>query len=551
MPTAYSYSRFSSPEQAKGRSKARQLEACVAYCKAHGLDLATDEDNTFLDEGLSAYKSEHVGEKGQLKRFLDRVADGSITPGSFLIIESLDRMGREVVGDAYSRLHELTRAGINVVTLTDGQVYRKGADLVQMITSIVVMARAHEESDTKSKRVGDAMRKKQEKARTHGTPMGRQVPMWLTVTAGGFEVNAERVAVVRRIFQMAIDGYGKAVIAKTLNVEGIPSFKGTAWGSSSVDKVINNRAVLGEYQPFTVQGVESGKRQPTGEAITNFYPAVVDAETFYAAHAAVDARRVAKSTKQSKNFNLWSGLAFCATCGKPLHMVNKGKPPKGGVYLHCSQARKGMCKAKAVRFDRSEIAFKEMLAKVDSLALVQDSSAKLGKELAAVEGRLAEQREKLRQFKADLKTRYTSVVSELVHEAEQEVKGLHAQLDSLNAALASEAITSKEDFFAKLDLVSYEGRARANALLKRLKVQVKVRRVDDACFYSVIRAGIPQVDISEKDGHAVSLPVNLEQMAKTKVQDLSNVSMLPDQHRQALGKLIDSLEEAVGVAAKD
>jgi hypothetical protein len=230
-------------------------------------------------------------------------------------------------------------------------------------------------------------------------------------------------------------------------------------------------------------------------------------------------------------------------------MVNKGKPPKGSVYLHCSRARKGLCKAKAVRFDRSEIAFREMLAKVDSLALVQDSSAKLGKELSAVEGRLAEQRDKLRQFKADLKTRYTSVVSELVHETEQEVKGLIAQRDSLQAALASESITSKEDFFAKLDLVSYEGRARANALLKRLKVQVKVRRIGDAYFYSVIRAGIPQVDISEKDGHAVSVPMNLEQMVKTKVQDLSEASMLPNQHRQALSKLLDSLEEAVGPAS--
>jgi len=41
MPRAYSYSRFSSPEQSKGNSLVRQKDKAAAYAKAHGLELDT------------------------------------------------------------------------------------------------------------------------------------------------------------------------------------------------------------------------------------------------------------------------------------------------------------------------------------------------------------------------------------------------------------------------------------------------------------------------------------------------------------------------------
>lgn len=54
--------------------------------------------------------------------------------------------------------------------------------------------------------------------------------------------------------------------------------------------------------------------------------------------------------------------------------------------------------------------------------------------------------------------------------------------------LASEIITDKEQFFSKLDLVTYEGRYRANALLKRLKIKVYINRDDASCCgYAIFR----------------------------------------------------------------
>jgi DNA invertase Pin-like site-specific DNA recombinase len=507
MTKAYSYRRFSSPEQGKGRSKDRQLEACQKYCLDHGLELATGKDYLFLDEGKSAFKGEQLDEvNGQLARFLKLVDEGTITAGSYLIVESLDRLGRDRVKDALMRFMTLLSKGINVVTLADNRVYREDYTEMDLMLSILVMSRAHEESVTKAMRVGDAFRKKQQNAREHHLPMGNAIPMWLAFDGKGYTAIPFAEQVVKRIFDLCIAGYGKAATAKLLNGEAVPSFKAakahaavgrpvrtvdargvesfkipfeaykdTAWGISSVDKILNNRAVLGEYQPFTTQG-GAQKRRPIGEPIKDYYPRLISDSVFYQAQAAKDGRRRSKITNQSKNFNVWAGLAKCALCRSAMHLVNKGKPPKGNTYMHCSSARKGLCGGKAVRLDHSEVVFRELLARLDSVALVEDNALKISEDLSEVTGRLMEKQALRVRYREALRTRFTELLNDEIYECEQEIAALKGQQQQLQRALASEKITSYEDFRESVDLVSYEGRSRANSLCKRLEVQVYIGR---------------------------------------------------------------------------
>src|SRR5436309_22849 len=93
-PTGYSYTRFSTPEQAKGDSKRRQDQAAEEFCRRHKLIL----DTTFNlhDAGVSAFKGDHrLNPKHALARFLDAVRSGRIVKGSWLIVENLDRLSRE------------------------------------------------------------------------------------------------------------------------------------------------------------------------------------------------------------------------------------------------------------------------------------------------------------------------------------------------------------------------------------------------------------------------------------------------------------------------
>ena len=86
---AYSYQRFSSAAQSAGDSVIRQSSLAAAYAAQHGLHL--DDQLTIRDLGISGYRGENATQ-GNLARFLTAVRDGQIAEGSFLLIESLDRL---------------------------------------------------------------------------------------------------------------------------------------------------------------------------------------------------------------------------------------------------------------------------------------------------------------------------------------------------------------------------------------------------------------------------------------------------------------------------
>ena len=86
------------------------------WCKTRGLAL----DESLRDLGVSAYRGTNRA-VGALRSFLDLVENGQVERGSYLIVESLDRLSREAVLDAAARLLDLIRAGIVVVTLAAGQ----------------------------------------------------------------------------------------------------------------------------------------------------------------------------------------------------------------------------------------------------------------------------------------------------------------------------------------------------------------------------------------------------------------------------------------------
>nr|WP_051686621.1 recombinase family protein [Ochrobactrum sp. UNC390CL2Tsu3S39] len=335
MTKAYSYIRFSTPEQAQGDSLRRQTAKAEAWANERGITL----DNSLRDLGVSAYHGANRT-TGALKSFLDMVEDGRIQRGSYLIVESLDRISREAVMDATSRLFDLIRAGIIVVTLSDGQEYseeRLRTDWTPLMFSLIVMARAHEESRIKSERVGEAWRQKKDAARREKKPLTPRCPEWLEIRDGAFVERAERVALVRRIFQETINGFGRREIVRRLNAEGIPAFRGSnGWHTSSVAKVIQSRAVLGEYQPHT--GTHRNRnRKPEGDPIQNYYPPIVDSGIFWQAQGATQGRRQdAAGRKGMSGSHLFQGLAKCAHCGGSMHVQNKGPLPKGGIYLACS-----------------------------------------------------------------------------------------------------------------------------------------------------------------------------------------------------------------------
>jgi len=160
MPKAYSYVRFSTPEQAKGDSLRRQLERSKKYADDHGLVLDTSLD--LLDQGLSGFNGENL-QKGALGVFIRAVESGIVPSGSVLIVESLDRLSRETLLAQMTLLGTFINAGITIVTLDNQKILNKettSKDEMLLLISVIGMLRAHDESDHKSDRVREAWAEK-------------------------------------------------------------------------------------------------------------------------------------------------------------------------------------------------------------------------------------------------------------------------------------------------------------------------------------------------------------------------------------------------------
>ncbi|MHC5198094.1 recombinase family protein [Pseudomonas frederiksbergensis] len=472
---AYSYIRFSSPEQAKGDSHRRQRKAAEQYCSEHGIELASSREYTFLDKGRSAYKGRHLDDEGQLRRFLDLVESGAIERGSYLLVESLDRLSREKVSTALPRFMDLLNSGISVVTLSDNRLYTEDFNELDLIISIVHMSRAHNESSIKAQRLSSAWDNKKALARSQLKPLGRACPAWIELVDGRYQPIQQRVETIRLIFELAIAGYGQGVIPRMLNERGIPVFGSRnrnhsgAWGTSSVSKILGNRALLGEYQPTRIV---DGVRTNDGEPVLRYFPSVVTEDVFYQAQAVRAERRIHKTGKQSKQFNVLQGIAKCYMCGDAMHVVNKGRPPKGATYIQCHSARKGVCKNGYIRLERIEFTLREILAKVDSLSLVQANEGEALKQLRTVEGKLETVSQRHSQMNDDYYASPSTSVAQMISKLEVEQASLHMERESLKQSLAASQIVSKEHFFERLDLTSYEGRHAANSLMKRLELYI-------------------------------------------------------------------------------
>lgn len=495
-PKAYSYVRFSTPEQAKGDSRRRQYKAAIEYADKHNLELVKDSDFAFLDAGVSAYRGSNVNRvTSSLGRFYDYVKEGKITPGSYLLVESLDRLSREQVTEALPRFLDLLNSGIIVVTFGDGTVYKKSAETMQLVMSIFHMSRAHSESSVKGQRVSDAWQQKQALARSEGVPLGAACPQWLSFDGKAYKVIAERASVVKRVFELTVQGYGQRAIVKLFNTEGVPVFgtekrnKSGLWGNSSIAKILTNRSVLGEYQPNI--WIE-GQRRISGEPIKGFYPAVIDDELYYAALDGRRSRNVSKVTKTTSNFNVWTKIAVCAYCKSPMHLVNKGKPPKGQKYLRCSKSAKGVCINRSVRLDGSEVVFREMLAKLNMASLIKDNAQLLRKRISELDGRLESARVKLLEVSALLQSYPSRTLAEAAAKIEGDVSKMEVELDKCKLDLSSEYVTDKFDFFKKLDLISYEGRYLANQQVQRLGVEVWIKHDEIRVQYSVMMGALPK-----------------------------------------------------------
>jgi DNA invertase Pin-like site-specific DNA recombinase len=340
---AYSYIRFSHPSQAEGDSLRRQTAEAVAWCQRNNVQL--DTSITLHDLGKSAYTGKHRQnpDRNALAAFLKLVERGKVPPGSYLVIENLDRLSREEEVPACHLLTSILMAGVRVVQLSPSELIltdkSPGWDIMR---AVMELSRGHGESARKSDLIGKAWREKKRKARESGEVLTSQLPAWLQLIDGKIAVIPERAAVVKRIFELSIAGYGLTSVVGRLTREGIPVFTCKAqrkncsggWSRSYLSAILKDRRAVGEYQPRRADGA------PDGPPVPGYYPAIVSEDLWLAARGAADKRGTYRG-RMGEYINLFSGL---------LHDARHGC----SYVLTTQRQRNGSCKRILLNTDGAE-----------------------------------------------------------------------------------------------------------------------------------------------------------------------------------------------------
>jgi DNA invertase Pin-like site-specific DNA recombinase len=364
QPKVYSYSRWSTPEQAKGDSFRRQAEAAQRWAERHGYIL--DDTLRITDEGISAFRGSNALDGG-LSRFLEACRKNLIEPGSFLLVESLDRISRMPPRKAQRLIDDIVDNEVTIVTLNDDQHYtstRLDNDPTALLIAMMVSWRAHEESKTKGRRVAAAWDEKRRRVRANPSErLTRRGPSWLIPTVeGGWSAHPAKSATVQRIFAMTLAGAGENLIAARLNMEKVPVLgRGRHWHRSTVSKVLRNPAVVGTLIPGQIRYVDGQRVRVTETPIENAFPAVVAEADWLAVRAIKDGRTSAARGRHAGRSiaHLFAGLTRCPTCGAAMTRVMKGNAAKAGhPKLVCTAAKtKAGCRYVSVPLGQLEEAF--------------------------------------------------------------------------------------------------------------------------------------------------------------------------------------------------
>ena len=344
MGLVYSYLRFSDPRQSAGSSIDRQSAYAARWAEEHGLQL--DTSLSLRDEGLSAYHQRHIT-SGALGTFLRAIEDGMVPSGSVLIVEALDRLSRAEPIQAQAQLAQIVNAGITVVTASDGKAYSRESlkdNPMDLVYSLLVMIRAHEESDTKSKRVKASIRRLCERW-IDGSYRGKinigHDPSWLAKAGDGWEIIPERAAAVLRMIELYRAGQGGNRIVQTLDTEGLRLYTSSKRHTNTIPQVyrVIRMQQLAGHKPASVDGEEY--------LLRDYYPALLSESDWQ------DLQRLANDSGRRRvkgdlpHVITGIGVTICGYCGTPMagqHLATKPRLPDGRIR---DGYRRLLCAAKS------------------------------------------------------------------------------------------------------------------------------------------------------------------------------------------------------------
>ncbi len=139
---------------------------------------------------------------------------------------------------------------------------------------------------------------------------------------GKLVINETEAQVVRRIYDLYLQGYGKQAIANLFNEERIPRrYSQKKWYHATIHYVLNNERYMGDallQKKFTTDSLPYREVINRGEKtqyyVENSNPSIISKERYFAAQAIQKERKTAR-IQENPGFTL-TGKLFCPDCGR-------------------------------------------------------------------------------------------------------------------------------------------------------------------------------------------------------------------------------------------
>ncbi len=471
---AFSYIRFSTPEQLKGDSLRRQLEWGKNTCERKGWGL--DESVKWEDRGKSGFHGENVA-SGALGAFLKAIHEKKVLPGDILLIESIDRLTREALDDAYQLFRSILKAGVDIYTREPERHYTKESlnNLGDILQALVYMERAFNESNTKSMR-GREWWEELRKGLGERKPVHQVPPAWLALSPSKdkFIMVPEAVTTVQRIYKWAGEGMGINPILKKLQDEKVKPFgRSGQWCRSYVAKLLNDRSVMGEYQPHVMKG---SKRVPFGDPVPNYFPLVVSETEWHRVRRGVKGRAKERGRKGREVANLFTGLVRDARDSEKIHLEYAGSARANHSLTMVSYGvrnHKPGAVHKPFPYRPVEEAFLYFIRDVEA-AYLTGEQGDTAEQIAEQSGKLEALNHKLELVeKQFIEEADSEALLKLMSRLEAEKKVTAARLDELKSAASTDVNAALGESRVLIELLEKAGGAERESLRTKIKARIK------------------------------------------------------------------------------
>lgn len=338
------YTRVSTEDQAReGYSLQAQENTLREYAKINQYDVI----NVYSDEGISG---KSIKKRKALLQLLDDAKENKF---DLVLIYKLDRLSRSVK-DSYLIIDELVKNNIGLISYMDKHINLSTAQQRAMFGMSMVFAQL--EVEQTAERVSFGMNQ----GFKNGKYMFGRLPYGYKIENEMIEIDEEQANVVRKIYDMYLQGLGQTKIAVELNNENIPSPTKSFWQQTVIRDILTNKGYYGVCEI-------DFKKIKKKEVIENFFPSIITKELY----DEVQNLKMKKSKLHPRTSNLsveeipiMTGVIYCACCKKTI--ISKGVAYGKRRYI-CNSARFGKCNSKSFLEEKLEFMLINYLKNIKSI----------------------------------------------------------------------------------------------------------------------------------------------------------------------------------------